>query len=74
VWVLTDGVVCGVWQGPTQVLDPFDLTASAATEIVVSASSPGLTSAQVTIALSADEGDGVLAVAAASVTDPLHIV
>jgi hypothetical protein len=56
------------------VLDPSDLTASAATEIVVSASSPGLTSAQVTIALSADEGDGVLAVAAASVTDPLHIV
>jgi len=66
-------MVCGVWQGPTDVLDPSDLAASAATEIVVSASSPGLTSAQATIALSTDEADSVLATAAASVTDPLHI-
>ena len=55
------------------MLDPSDLAASAATEIVVSASSPGLTSAQATIALSTDEADSGLAAAAASVTDPLHI-
>lgn len=40
----------------------------------LSYSSPGLISGQATIKLSTDEAvDGVLAVAAASVTEPLHI-
>ena len=52
--------------GPTDVLD---VSGQASTEIVVEASSPGLTSGQATIALSTDAAsDGVLAVAAARCT------
>ncbi len=55
--------------GPTELIVNGVL---GATEIVVEASSPGLRSGRATIALSTDEAtDGVLAVAAASVTDPL---
>ena len=64
--------------GPTDVLvGPFDVSdrSQPAVEIVVEASSPNLMSARATIALSTDEAsDGVLAVAAASVHDPLHFV
>ena len=54
-------------------MDPSDSNATAAVAIVVQASSPGLTSATVVISLSTDEAvDGVLAAAAASVTNPLY--
>jgi hypothetical protein len=58
--------------GPTELIAPG--AQMEATEIVVEASSPGLASGRATIVLSTDAAtDGVLAVAAASVTDPLHI-
>lgn len=55
--------------GPTELIASGVLDA---TSIVVQASSPGLIAGRATIVLSTDEStDGVLAVAAASVTDPL---
>lgn len=55
--------------GPTELIASGTLEAK---NIVVEASSPGLVGGQATIALSTDESaDGVLAVAAASVTDAL---